>query len=190
MNKSKYIDPNIVLTIDLSQLHTINCVVTNTSDDILSLTYIDKIRDNYKVRSNLIQHIDKLISEYDIDTILIEKVKLFTDTAILYPDFSILQNVELSYGILISIEDAFMDKIKYIIEIPTTEWLKLIFNTKSMFTPDKFMAYTSLNNLSNYQKQYVKLHNFYRCLCFSKCTSQIYTLDKFCINKKKENTQK
>ena len=121
MNKSKYIDPNIVLTIDLSQLHTINCVVTNTSDDILSLTYIDKIRDNYKVRSNLIQHIDKLISEYNIDTILIEKVKLFTDTAILYPDFSILQNVELSYGILISIEDAFIDKIKYIIEIPTTE---------------------------------------------------------------------
>lgn len=179
------IECNIILAIDISQSYYINFVVMDSDNNILLLVYETKFGDDYySIRQKVVLQISQLLNNYAIDTILIEQNKLLTDTMSIYPDTYILRNIQLNYGIVVSIEDSFYDTIPYIIEVPAQEWTKSLFNSHSLYTIDRYKSYINLDVFTQEQKDLIDSKNFYKALCLCDCFKYQALLRKYWINKK------
>ena len=106
--KKDVITPTNIITLTTTNILYINLVVTTNTNEILHLEKLPKLHSqNYIIRRNLKGVIDRLISKYSVDTIVIEQNQLFINKIDKYPDPMVLQNILLSYGIKITIEDNF-----------------------------------------------------------------------------------
>lgn len=184
---AKYqITPLVVLTIDLSQLNYITIAVkslnTNKYPMLSTVSKYALQGDNYQIRKKVLMYVKDAVINHSVDTIIIEKVKFITDTSIIYPDFNILRDVKLNYGITISIEDAFMESVPYIIEVPTEEWTKSLFNSHTLYSPDIFKSHVNLENFTDQQRNIIDSYNFYKAICMCECAHHESLLKKYWIN--------
>ena len=74
------VEPSIILTIDTTSRYNIPLIITNIHNTILYMDNVNKIGcSDYNIRKQVINKIQELISQYNIDTILLEQNKLFID---------------------------------------------------------------------------------------------------------------
>lgn len=171
MAKNK-IEPSMIITVDLHNYQNIPIVVTNSIGNVLDISSVNRFLKSHIVRTKVIDIMNDYINKYSIDTILFEENKLFTDTISLYPDFYVMQNVKLNYGIQVAIEDNYWNKVNYIIELPKYEWEDQIFNNKGKCSFERYKKYIQYrNNIMNIVPteliETVDINNYYRALCLS-----------------------
>lgn len=165
------IEPNIVLTLTTNNIMNIPIIITNNVGDILTATHINKLGlSYYQVRKQLKILIDKLISKYCVDTILIEQNQLFIDKIERYPDPYVLRDIKLGFSIQVMLEDNYWEKVKYILEIPRYEWKKEILNSKVDYAIDLYKNHIKLRqDLSSELMEQCDSNNYYETLCLSEC---------------------
>lgn len=169
MAKNK-IEPHIILTIDTHNTHNIPLAITDVYGNILHLDNVNKLGFSpYKIRKLLIEKIKNYITEFNIDTILMETNKLFIDKIDRYPDPFVLQNVLLGFSIKTSIEDNFYN-IKYILEIPDYDWRNKILNSKVTYSIDLYKQHILLRDLNEETLNVIEENNYYRVICLSEST--------------------
>ena len=145
--KKELITPTNIITITTTNVLHINLVVTTNTNKILHLEKLPKLHSqNYMIRKNLKTLLDRLISDYDVDTLVIEQNQLFINKIDRYPDPLVLQNILLAYGIKIMIEDNYYDKIKYILEIPRWEWKETILHKKVEYAIDLYKSHVLIRS--------------------------------------------
>ena len=117
--KKTHIDVENAIIIYLYGVHDIQIAVVNGIGSILHLECIEKIAlSEYFLRAKCVERILSLCETYDINALIMEENKLFTDSIDKYPDPYVLRNVRLGYGIKVAIEDNFMKTIDNILELP------------------------------------------------------------------------
>lgn len=168
INIKSRLEPNIILTIDIHSYLYITIVIKDKEDNILDLFYIQKNKTCYNIRRDITDIIKKAISEYEVDTIIMEKNQLFIDKIDRYPDPLVYRNITLGFGIKISIEDNFYDMVKYIIELPQNDWRSTILNRTTKYSIDLYKSHI-LNTLdeSEDRMKIIETYNFYKVLCLS-----------------------
>ena len=180
------IEPNIILTVDYSSGFYISYIVKDKLNNILDLSFTTKDLILYNTRKNLINHIKELYDEFNIDMLILEENKLFTDTISKYPDPYILRNILLGYGIQTSIEDNFFEIIKYIIYLPEYEWTSTILNKKAKFTIDNYKFHVlNIIDLNTELLNDIEKYNHYKVICLSQCIEyQKFMNSRYWVNKK------
>ena len=163
------IEPSVILTITTDNILNIPIIVTDFTGKLLATTHVDKLGFNhYKIRQRIISNIDMLVTKYAVDTILLEQSQLFIDKMDKYPDPLVLNNVLLSYGIKISIEDRYWESVKYIMEIPRYEWKKEVLSKKVDYAIDLYKSHILLRkDIPSDKLKEIDDNNYYETLCFS-----------------------
>lgn len=161
------IEPNVVLTLCTDNIMNIPVIITDKYLSILSMTNITKSGNHHNIRTRLISHIEPLLTQFNVDMIILEQNKLFTDTFSKYPDPYILRNVTLSFGINISIEDAFWDKVKYILEIPRKDWTDKILGKADRYSIDLYKSHIMHYNFDDNTLNNIDINNYYKTICLS-----------------------
>lgn len=180
----KSIEPHIILTIDIYGYRNISFILKNVANEILLMDNILKIGSYYTIRQLIISKINELCNTYDIDMIIMEDNHLFIDKIDLHPDPLVLRDIRLGFGIQVSIDDAFHDKIKYIMQIPQRDWTKIILNPHSKYSIDLYKAHVLNNNYSEEQLKAIEDNNYYKALCLSESIWFDKLIDKkYQINK-------
>lgn len=111
INNAIIIYPHGVLEI---QLVVVSCIGT-----VLYMEGLDKVATSeYLLRSKCVERLRCLIETYDVNTLIMEENKLFIESIDRYPDPYLLRNVQLGFGIRISIEDNFLKVLDNILELP------------------------------------------------------------------------
>ena len=111
--------------------------------------HIDKLDQNpYKIRKNLVNLINKLLEEYEVDTLIFERNQLFIDEMTKYPDPLIYNNILLGYGLEITIENNYYEKINHILTFPIKEWRIEILNKFTKYAIDLYKDHVLLNETS------------------------------------------
>lgn len=168
MSKKYEIIPNIVITIDIHSFQNIPLVIRNLKRDII---YKDKIdiafKEDYFIRKQLINKLYELIEKYNVNMIIIEQNKLFTNSFELSPDFRVLRNITRGFGIQTSIEDNFYDKVPYIMSLPDRDWQTLILNNKFKYSFDLYKSHIEKQEFTDQQLREFQLDNYYKVLCLS-----------------------
>ena len=180
MNNKK-IEYNIVLTLYTHQNCSIIYIVKNHNNILYQQTFnYSTINDsNYIIRKNVMGHCANIINRFNVDTILMEQTKLFTDSFSKYPDPQIYKNVTLSYSIQVSVEDHFMDVVDNILVIPYTDWTQEVLNTRFKYIMDRCKEHILLDtNLTDEQLTKIQELNSYQALCFSECTNYDKLMNK------------
>lgn len=184
MNKQQ-IEPNIILTIDTMSRYNIPFIITDVHNNIIYMDNVSKINcSQYNIRKQVINKIQELITQYNINTILLEQNKLFIDKIDRYPDPYVLNNVCLAYGIHISIQDNFYTTVKYIIELPNQNWQNIVLNSKVSYSIDLYKQHVKLKNLDTNTLNVIESNNYYKAVCLS--DSMLYDtlkLYKFVVNR-------
>ena len=172
MSEKQKIQPKIILILYTKNIGIIHFIVKDIENNILHLDTIEyipyKLINTISLRRQVVDKSLEIINEYNVDTIILEKTKLFTDGIAKYPDPEVYKNVLLNFGIQISIEDKFINIIKYLFEIPYKDWTETVLNSKQKYILDQCKNHISiLNELTDEQEQIVNQYNFYQALCFS-----------------------
>ena len=180
------IEPNNILTIDYSSGFYISYVIKNNLNEIIHLSSTTIDLHNYITRKNLIDHVKTLIEEYNIDMIIMEENKLFTDTISKFPDPYVLKNILLGYGIQTSIEDNFFEVIKYIMYLPEYEWKTIILNKKAKFMMDVYKEHTFLtSSIDPSMYNDIETYNHYKAICLSQSSEYSKLMNaQYWVNKK------
>lgn len=162
------INPNLMLVVDIHNHITLPFVVVNPKGDILYMTHINALGENYIIRKKCISEIANIINLYpSIDTILLEENKLFIDKIDRYPDPMVLRNIMLGFGIQISIEDNFYDSMT-IIALPNYEWRSKILNRNTTYSIDLYKSHVlQKQNISEEQLEQISNNNYYKAVCLS-----------------------
>lgn len=161
------IEPSIILTLDIHAYLNIVFIVKDISGNILSMSKISKKFSNYKTRQDVINEIDRLISQYNIDTIIFEQNQLFIDKIDKHPDPLVMRNIQLGFGIKISMEDKYYNTVKYILELPQIDWQKYVLNSSVKYSIDLYKSHILTQNFTVEQLSEIELHNYYKALCLS-----------------------
>lgn len=161
------IEPNVILTLCTDNLMNIPIVVTDKYLNILNMTTVTKSGGHHSIRTRLVSQIKSCVSEYNVDMIILEQNKLFTDTFSKYPDPYILRNVTLGFGINISIEDAFWDTIKYILEIPRKDWVDKVLGKADRYSIDLYKSHIMQHNFDENTLHNIDINNYYKTICLS-----------------------
>lgn len=161
------LSPHRILTVDASNSCNIVFIVTDESSVILHMTNIPKEGQFYSIRHNLVSTIDNLIQDFNLDAIILENNKLFIDKIDKYPDPFILRNVLLGFGISITIEDRYYDKLA-IIYLAEYDWKNSILGRKTPYVMDLYKAHI-LNRTDIPIKYLVDIenNNYYKAICLS-----------------------
>lgn len=120
---------------------------------------------------------------------MIEENKLFIDKIDKYPDPYVLKNILLQYSIQITLEDNYLEQLKYFFVIPQKEWISTILNYYARYAIDFYKNHI-LEKIESYEeyKDLIESGNFYKILCFSECCSYSKFMNKkYLINYKQEN---
>lgn len=183
MNRNK-IEPRVILTIDTEQYLFIPLIVTDNEDNILHMTHANKLGKSYFVRKEVIKIVEQLVIQYNVDTIVLEQNKLFIDKIDRYPDPYVMRNVQLDFGIKVSIEDRFHDSIKYILEFPKQDWTQRVLNRFVKYSIDLYKAHILERGLSEELTQAIDKYNYYKALCLSESVRYDSLLNtKYQLNK-------
>lgn len=177
MGKKNKIEPLIILSIDFLSITNIPMVVRTISGDILEFRSVYKIKNQYKVRQDVIKNIEELKTKYNIDTILMDQNKLFIDKIDRHPDPYVLHNVLLYYGVEVSILDRFYNTIDHILALPDWEWKKHILgNIKYSF--DLYKAHVKEQEIYADYIKTIDYDNYYRVVCLSESVNFTELIDK------------
>lgn len=180
----KKLEPQRVLTIDVSNIYNIPIIITNSTGEILYMTNIPKLGVYYSMRQSIIEVIDNLIQKYKIDTILFEQNKLFIDKIDKYPDPYILRNIIFGFGVQITIEDKYYKSLT-LLAIPEYEWKNKVIGRKSVYAIDLYKAHI-LHRTDIPIKYLVNIenNNYYKAICLSESVLFDSLMDrKYQINK-------
>ena len=178
------IKPSIILTLDIQNYYGIPMVVTTSTNDILAITKIMKGGTHYKIRQQVMEFVDLFLQKYNIDTILMEQNKLFIDKIDRHPDPFVLSNITLGYGIKISLQDKYYNKIHYILELPQKEWTDKVLNRTTKYSIDLYKSHIALRDLTQDYMNIIEQNHCYKALCLSESVSfDVLMNKKYWINK-------
>lgn len=178
------IKPSIILTLDTQNYYGIPMVVTTSTNDILAITKIMKSGTHYKIRQQVMEFVDLFLQKYNIDTILMEQNKLFIDKIDRHPDPFVLSNITLGYGIKISLQDRYYNKIHYILELPQKEWTDKVLNRTTKYSIDLYKSHIALRDLTQDYMNIIEQNHCYKALCLSESVSfDVLMNKKYWINK-------
>lgn len=178
------IKPSIILTLDIQNYYGIPMVVTTSTNDILAITKIMKGGTHYRIRQQVMEFVDLFLQKYNIDTILMEQNKLFIDKIDRHPDPFVLSNITLGYGIKISLQDKYYNKIHYILELPQKEWTDKVFNRTTKYSIDLYKSHIALRDLTQDYMNIIEQNHCYKALCLSESVSFDELMNKkYWINK-------
>ena len=168
MSRNRYkLNVSHMMVIDTSGSYNIPIVIVGEFGNVLYMTDVAKVNDYYLTRQMLISEIDNLIKEYDVDTIVFEENKLFVDKIDKYPDPYILRDVMLGFGVQVSIEDKYYDKL-ILVSLPEYEWKKCVLGRKFRYSIDLYKSHV----LSRYDVpikylEDIRKNNYYKAICLS-----------------------
>lgn len=175
MSKNYKIEPEFVITL-IVDFNGIS-IATTKEQTIYDLFFIPIISVNKKLeeqelKQKILYKIDELLYKYNINTIIMERNKLFTDKMDKYPDPYILSDILLKYSIQITLEDNYINKIKYFMQLPDWEWVPTILNKKSRYAIDLYKNHILSKgfNGDDILKQKLDSGNFFKVLCLSECS--------------------
>lgn len=178
------IKPSIILTLDIQNYYGIPMVVTTSTNDILAITKIMKGGTHYRIRQQVMEFVDLFLQKYNIDTILMEQNKLFIDKIDRHPDPFVLSNITLGYGIKISLQDKYYNKIHYILELPQKEWTDKVLNRTTKYSIDLYKSHIALRDLTQDYMNIIEQNHCYKALCLSESVSfDVLMNKKYWINK-------
>lgn len=178
------IKPSIILTLDIQNYYGIPMVVTTSTNDILAITKIMKGGTHYRIRQQVMEFVDLFLQKYNIDTILMEQNKLFIDKIDRHPDPFVLSNITLGYGIKISLQDKYYNKIHYILELPQKEWTDRVLNRTTKYSIDLYKSHIALRDLTQDYMNIIEQNHCYKALCLSESVSFDELMNKkYWINK-------
>ena len=178
------IKPSIILTLDIQNYYGIPMVVTTSTNDILAITKIMKGGTHYRIRQQVMEFVDLFLQKYNIDTILMEQNKLFIDKIDRHPDPFVLSNITLGYGIKISLQDRYYNKIHYILELPQKEWTDKVLNRTTKYSIDLYKSHIALRDLTQDYMNIIEQNHCYKALCLSESVSfDVLMNKKYWINK-------
>ena len=178
------IKPSIILTLDIQNYYGIPMVVTTSTNDILAITKIMKGGTHYKIRQQVMEFVDLFLQKYNIDTILMEQNKLFIDKIDRHPDPFVLSDITLGYGIKISLQDKYYNKIHYILELPQKEWTDKVLNRTTKYSIDLYKSHIALRDLTQDYMNIIEQNHCYKALCLSESVSFDELMNKkYWINK-------
>lgn len=178
------IKPSIILTLDIQNYYGIPMVVTTSTNDILAITKIMKGGTHYRIRQQVMEFVDLFLQKYNIDTILMEQNKLFIDKIDRHPDPFVLSNITLGYGIKISLQDKYYNKIHYILELPQKEWTDKVLNRTTKYSIDLYKSHIALRDLTQDYMDIIEQNHCYKALCLSESVSfDVLMNKKYWINK-------
>lgn len=178
------IKPSIILTLDIQNYYGIPMVVTTSTNDILAITKIMKGGTHYRIRQQVMEFVDLFLQKYNIDTILMEQNKLFIDKIDRHPDPFVLSNITLGYGIKISLQDKYYNKIHYILELPQKEWTDKVLNRTTKYSIDLYKSHIALRDLTQDYMNIIEQNHCYKALCLSESVSFDELMNKkYWINK-------
>lgn len=178
------IKPSIILTLDIQNYYGIPMVVTTSTNDILAITKIMKSGTHYKIRQQVMEFVDLFLQKYNIDTILMEQNKLFIDKIDRHPDPFVLSNITLGYGIKISLQDKYYNRIHYILELPQKEWTDKVLNKTTKYSIDLYKSHIALRDLTQDYMNIIEQNHCYKALCLSESVSFDELMNKkYWINK-------
>lgn len=178
------IKPSIILTLDIQNYYGIPMVVTTSTNDILAITKIMKSGTHYRIRQQVMEFVDLFLQKYNIDTILMEQNKLFIDKIDRHPDPFILSNITLGYGIKISLQDKYYNRIHYILELPQKEWTDKVLNKTTKYSIDLYKSHIALRDLTQDYMNIIEQNHCYKALCLSESVSFDELMNKkYWINK-------
>ena len=183
MAKEK-IEPNIILSIDVHSYRNIPMCVTNSEGNILSITFVEKQGSYHTIRMKIIDMINILRQQFKIDTIIMEQNKLFIDKIDRHPDPFVLSNITLGYGIKISLQDKYYNRIHYILELPQKEWTDKVLNKTTKYSIDLYKSHIALRDLTQDYMNIIEQNHCYKALCLSESVSFDELMNKkYWINK-------
>lgn len=178
------IKPSIILTLDIQNYYGIPMVVTTSTNDILAITKIMKGGTHYRIRQQVMEFVDLFLQKYNIDTILMEQNKLFIDKIDRHPDPFVLSNITLGYGIKISLQDKYYNRIHYILELPQKEWTDKVLNRTTKYSIDLYKSHIALRDLTQDYMDIIEQNHCYKALCLSESVSFDELMNKkYWINK-------
>lgn len=178
------IKPSIILTLDIQNYYGIPMVVTTSTNDILAITKIMKGGTHYRIRQQVMEFVDLFLQKYNIDTILMEQNKLFIDKIDRHPDPFVLSNITLGYGIKISLQDKYYNRIHYILELPQKEWTDKVLNRTTKYSIDLYKSHIALRDLTQDYMNIIEQNHCYKALCLSESVSFDELMNKkYWINK-------
>ena len=178
------IKPSIILTLDIQNYYGIPMVVTTSTNDILAMTKIMKGGTHYRIRQQVMEFVDLFLQKYNIDTILMEQNKLFIDKIDRHPDPFVLSNITLGYGIKISLQDKYYNRIQYILELPQKEWTDKVLNRTTKYSIDLYKSHIALRDLTQDYMDIIEQNHCYKALCLSESVSFDELMNqKYWINK-------
>lgn len=178
------IKPSIILTLDIQNYYGIPMVVTTSTNDILVITKIMKSGTHYRIRQQVMEFVDLFLQKYNIDTILMEQNKLFIDKIDRHPDPFVLSNITLGYGIKISLQDKYYNRIHYILELPQKEWTDKVLNKTTKYSIDLYKSHIALRDLTQDYMNIIEQNHCYKALCLSESVSFDELMNKkYWINK-------
>ena len=178
------IKPSIILTLDIQNYYGIPMVVTTSTNDILAITKIMKSGTHYRIRQQVMEFVDLFLQKYNIDTILMEQNKLFIDKIDRHPDPFVLSNITLGYGIKISLQDKYYNRIHYILELPQKEWTDKVLNRTTKYSIDLYKSHIALRDLTQDYMNIIEQNHCYKALCLSESVSfDVLMNKKYWINK-------
>ena len=178
------IKPSIILTLDIQNYYGIPMVVTTSTNDILAITKIMKSGTHYRIRQQVMEFVDLFLQKYNIDTILMEQNKLFIDKIDRHPDPFVLANITLGYGIKISLQDKYYNRIHYILELPQKEWTDKVLNKTTKYSIDLYKSHIALRDLTQDYMNIIEQNHCYKALCLSESVSFDELMNKkYWINK-------
>ena len=178
------IKPSIILTLDIQNYYGIPMVVTTSTNDILAITKIMNGGTHYRIRQQVMEFVDLFLQKYNIDTILMEQNKLFIDKIDRHPDPFVLSNITLGYGIKISLQDKYYNRIHYILELPQKEWTDKVLNRTTKYSIDLYKSHIALRDLTQDYMNIIEQNHCYKALCLSESVSFDELMNKkYWINK-------
>ena len=178
------IKPSIILTLNIQNYYGIPMVVTTSTNDILAITKIMKGGTHYRIRQQVMEFVDLFLQKYNIDTILMEQNKLFIDKIDRHPDPFVLSNITLGYGIKISLQDKYYNRIHYILELPQKEWTDNVLNRTTKYSIDLYKSHIALRDLTQDYMNIIEQNHCYKALCLSESVSFDELMNKkYWINK-------
>lgn len=178
------IKPSMILTLDIQNYYGIPMVVTTSTNDILVITEIMKSGTHYRIRQQVMEFVDLFLQKYNIDTILMEQNKLFIDKIDRHPDPFVLSNITLGYGIKISLQDKYYNRIHYILELPQKEWTDKVLNKTTKYSIDLYKSHIALRDLTQDYINIIEQNHCYKALCLSESVSFDELMNKkYWINK-------
>ena len=183
MRKNK-IEPIQYITIDVYNLYNIPVIIRDKTGNILHMNNILKTGGFYNIRRNLINLIDDLLDKYEINMIILEQNQLFIDKIDRHPDPFVLRDIQLGYGIKISVDDKYHNTIKYILGLPEMEWRKQVLNSSVKYSIDLYKSHILQQSISSELLTTIEQNNYYKALCLSESIWFDRLMDKkYQINK-------